>query len=90
MNSKQDFIKKLKKKFYSFDKNISYITNASGNEFFNKKLDDINPYLQDAFDIYKKIRISKEEEWGKFRPLASNIFQKLTEKFSAAIKDIKK
>ncbi|AIL13154.1 hypothetical protein IM40_05975 [Candidatus Paracaedimonas acanthamoebae] len=96
MNSKQVFIKKLQEKFQSFDKNLSYITSASGDRFISKKLliskklDDINSHLQEAFDIYKKIKLSKEEDWNELHPLASKTFHKLTKEFSILIKDIKK
>lgn len=96
MNSKQKFIQSLQEKLQLFDRNMSYITSVSENKLinekllFSQKLDDINAHIQEAFDIYKKIKSSKEEDWNELRPLASRTFQKLTKAFSILIKDIKK
>ena len=96
MTGKQKFMKRLEEKLQFFDRNVSYITNALEDElistklFISRKLDEIISNIQEAFDIYKKIKLSKEEDWNTLRPLASGTFHKLTKEFSTLITEIKK
>ncbi len=93
MMEKQKFIKKLENDFQIFDTRVSYISSAIEQESISKnpalkKLNYLKSNLQEAFEIYKKLKLSNEKDWATLRPFAAKVFYRITKMLSEFIKDI--
>lgn len=90
METKEKFMQKLESNFQYFDKNVSYLSQVLGenpnNNFILMRVNSLKNHLQEAFEIYKKIKSANETDWNILRPFAIKIFHKIVNEFSFLIK----
>ncbi|OJX10976.1 MAG: hypothetical protein BGO77_01845 [Caedibacter sp. 37-49] len=95
MMEKKKFIKKLENDFQIFDTRVSYISRVIEQESARKnsslkKLNSVKSNLQEAFDIYKKLKLSSEQDWAVLRPFATKVFYQITRELSKLVQDIRR